>query len=967
MFGPLRLGHGGEGVPGLRSRKAVAILAYVAAQEKPLPRAHLVDCFWPDESNERGHANLRWALNHLTSLLPGCLSVSRHSVAWGSSLACDLHRFTQHLHQNTISSLTAAVEIYQGELMAGFVLDGCPEFELWLTTERAHRLQQMVQTLDTLIQCHRAQQNYPIALAFVQRWLALTPWAEEAHRQAIFLFAASGQRSAALQQYAVCRQALATEFGVEPATETTVLYEEIRSNGKGQSNRVSREQVTKEHTATLSPHHNLPRQFAPVIGRTAEIAQIEQLLADPTCVWLTLLGPGGIGKTHLALAVAHKIVESQQSRTRALIEPGTNGSSETQAPAFPDGVWFVALAGVTAVELLPATLAQTLGLSLMPGDVRQQLLNYLGSQQLLLVLDSFEHLLEGVDLLEWLLQEAPGVKVLVTSRQRFEHQDEWVLDVGGLETPPMAASRELASYSAVQLFVQCARRVLSNFAMNANNAALISQVCRAVEGMPLGIQLAASWVRILPLATIAEEISHNLDFGTPATHGIPDRHRTLRAVIDSSWRRLDEAERTLLARLSVFCGGTDWPAAEEIAGATPILVSQLFDKSLLYMDSMGRIMLHEFVRQFAAEQLQAMKLTEETKAAHSRYYSSLLARQMDGLISGQTQAILQQWDGELDNLRAAWQWAVQRCDAALIRQMTQPLNLYFDYRTLLQEGRQRFQQVVEALRLAPPTSEHEIALGTVLARYGLLLWRYGEMTLAEQVLHESRTIASRHGVTEEEAYASYLLGYYYAGLEHSTLASEYLEKALALAKECADERLSMKILYALGFNHLNGGQIETSISTLQQSLQLARSLGDMRSVAHTLCYLGSSYFVAKDYIQSRQCLQEGLGIFQSLGIQWGIAQAQYGLLKVAHAERDYTEVKRLYDVTLPLYEKSGAHREALTTIQHIYQSVCTSPIPSQDQWLTRNEISPMANMSNTSPSNCISTSSDCLVGASRSS
>ena len=719
LFGPIRLGPAGDGIPGLRSRKAVAILAYVAAQEKPLPRTHLADLFWPADSAERGHANLRWALNHLNTALPGCLTISRHSVAWGEALTADLHYFSQALRQNTIASLDAAVDLYQGELLAGFVLDGCADFELWLTAERERRQQQVIQALRTLSRQDEGQQTIATALDYTQRWLALTPWDEEAHRQMIELLASSGQRSAALHHYELCCQTLRLELGVEPSPETSALYEKVR-NGTLIPDRVrgwQGDRVIDTTTAIPSPPHpvissphNLPRQLTPFIGRTEELMSIEALLTDLACAWLTLLGPGGVGKTRLALAAARQLL-----------------------PYFTDGVWFVALAEITTVEHLPTTVAQALGLALLPGDVDTQLRTHLHNRHCLLVLDNFEDLLAGVDWVAWLIEQAPGLKVLVTSRQRLDHQAEWVLDVGGLATPALATAAA-ASDSAVQLFVQCARRVRTTFTPTTADIGLISQICRAVDGMPLGIELAASWVRALPLSAILTEVSHNLDFGTLAAHGLPDRHRSLRTVIDSSWRRLTAPEQTLLARLSVFRGGADWSAAAQVAGATPLLLTRLADKSLLYSDGAGRYRLHELVRQFAAEQLHALNLTEETAAAHSRYYGAMLAQQVDTLISDHPQTTLQRWDDELDNLRTAWQWAVQRADADMIQQMAHPLNLYYDYRTRLQEARQSFQQAVEALQGAEPTPAREIARGMALTRYALLLWRHGEVALAEQLL-----------------------------------------------------------------------------------------------------------------------------------------------------------------------------------------------------------------------------------------
>lgn len=905
LLGPVCIEYRGSKVSGLRSRKALALLAYVAAQDQMLPRARLADLFWPDDPTVRSHANLRWVLNHLGRVLPGCLVVQRYSVVWGEALRCDLHDFSARLRQNTVAALSVAADLYQGEFMADFTLDSCPEFEHWLVGERERWLQQVSHLFSTLTTHFRVDHNYHMAIVYAQRWLQVVPWQEEAHRYLMHLFVVTGQRSMALQQYAICCQVLTEELGVAPEPQTMELYQQIY-NGQNSSRWLGTQSSPLKQATyiPLSRCHNLPRPLTPLIGRERELTQIEARLMDGACAWVTLLGPGGIGKTRLAVAVA-----------------------ERQLLRFADGVWFIPLVGIESVERLPLAIAQTLGLSWLSTDeLKLHLLNYLRTKQLLLVLDNFEHLLDGVTLIGDIIQQAPAVKMLVTSRERLRHQAEWVVDIGGLAVPPetMDASMDadsIGAYSAVQLFIQSASRIQATFALTATDATLVSRICRLVGGMPLGIELAAAWGRTLPWTTIYAALYHNLDFASPTLHGLPDRHRTLRAVIDSSWRRLTVREQIVLTKLTVFRNEFRLEAAEQVAGATADILTALIDKSLLTYDGTGWYSLHELVRQFGAEQLQCSGLLSATYTAHSFYYANFIAQQAAALISPKPQPVLQLFDRELDNVRSAWQWAVQTGHTSIIMAATQGLYLYFDHRTLLYEARQVFQQAAEALTFANPLPEHEIARAKVLACYGLCLFRYGEAEQAAQVLEESLAIATRYNLTTDKAYALYVLGYNSSGLGHDRQAEAYLLAALTLAEASADRLIMVKTLYALGWYYSDHHQPEASFDALRRALALARELGDLRSVAHILYYLGNCNYTIQAYDQARQHFQASLTIFRELGIQWGIAQAKAGLLHIAYTLVDYIEAKQLCEAVIPIYEKMGAHAHTLTKIQRIYAEV----------------------------------------------
>ena len=915
LFGSVSIEQSGEAVKGLRSRKALALLAYVAVHNKPLPRSHLAELFWPGEEEARGHANLRWVLNHLNSLLPGALTIHRHAVLWGKSVACDLHLFSQNVQRNSSVTLAAAAELYRGDFMAGFVLDGVPEFELWVAGERERWLQQAIQVVATLAHHASTQNNAQMAIRYLRRWLDLAPWHEEAHRRLIYWLAMTGQPSAALKQYLICQQVLADELGVAPAAETTALYDEIQRQGMhGKPLQLTMPAYQGVTSLLPLPAHNLPRQLNAVVGRERELAYIAARLADPACAWLTLLGPGGIGKSCLAVEAAY-----------------------AQLLHFADGVWLVPLAGIASADLLPAAIAQTLAVPLqIGGNLRDQLLSYLQEKKLLLVLDNFEHLLDGVDLLDAIVQQGAQVKILVTSREALHHQAEWIVDVRGLAVPPAGDDKntleEIEQYSSVQLFVQSAQRTQAAFALTAADAPFVAQICRNLAGMPLGIKLAAAWVRTLPCASISAEISHNLDFANLSPHGLPDRHQNLRTVIDSSWQRLTAEEQSVLAKLSLFRRQFGLEGAQVVAGATANVLTRLVDKSLLHVDHPlnsvdegKRYSLHELLCQFGLEKLTASGQLEATRASHALYYTTWLSQQSAALTGSNPQPTLRLIDLELDNIRAAWQWAIQHYHAAAVIAAAPVLNLYHDYRTLLQDALQLFCDAAEAFQHAPVSVENEIARCKVLGYYALYLFRFGQSLEAERVLHASLATATRHNAVAEQTYALYVLGY--NANATGAQGESYLLAGLALAEASNDHFLMVKLLYALGWYYGATHQTLASLGVFERALVLARVLGDLRSEAHIQYYLGRIKSEMGDYQEAKQDLEASLHHFQGLEVHWGIAQAKHGLIEVAYFLQDYAEAKRLCEITIPLYEKIKAHGDSLRQIRELYARVNAASLP----------------------------------------
>lgn len=385
---------------------------------------------------------------------------------------------------------------------------------------------------------------------------------------------------------------------------------------------------------------SLVLESTPFVGRDIELAEIEHMLVDPSCRLITLVGPGGIGKTRLACEMLKK-----------------------QNPIFPDGAYFVPLQPLLTADRIPSTIAEVLAFQVSPhSDLFDQLCKYLYNRSLLLVMDNFEHLLDGSEIISNILASISTVKILVTSRERLNLIEEWVYEVHGLDFPASETFTEIEHYSAIQLFVQNARRVHNSFRLTPAQKPAVSRICRLVDGMPLGIELSAVWVRSLPCQVIAEEIQRSLDILETPARNVSPRHRNMRAVFEPTWNRLTEQERDVFKKLSVFRGGFTHTAAEYVAHATPRLLSGLVDKSLLRLDAKGRFSIHELLRQYGEEQLNPSPQTrDETLNLHRAYFMGFLAEcEKEIVFFGRQKEAIEKMNNDLENVRFAWRRAIEQ-------------------------------------------------------------------------------------------------------------------------------------------------------------------------------------------------------------------------------------------------------------------------------------------------------------------
>ena len=780
--------------------KMRALLAYLATERQhPHQRQSLATLLWPEHDKRAALANLSQALYQLRRALGEqsesepllLISAQTLQLNGNADVRIDAVEFAElisashsHAHADLagcpqcLTRLQQAVNHYQGLFLDGISVDDSPEFDEWLllTRERYQRL--AGEALESLADCFEHRRQPEKALTYARQRLELEPWHEATHRQIMRLLADGDDRNAALAQFEACRRVLAVELAVDPSSETTALYERIRDHG-----------VPHSSTAKAT---NLPTPLTPLFGRTAELAMLHVRLAEPTCRLITLVGPGGSGKTRLAIEAAAQTTMQ-----------------------FAHGVVFVPLVSLDRAEAIIPALAQAVGLALAREEEPSvQVIDYLRRREMLLVLDNFEHLIDGLPLVTDLLRAAPLVKILITSRAQLQAPAEEVIALPGLqvpEAPPKGFDGDpsiLAESDAVSLFLYHVRRRHPDYATTPNDLDAIVRICRLVSGMPLGILLAAAWLEVLSAQEVAARLagegddvdSSGLNLLETDSPGLPERQRSMRAVFEQTWSLLTPRQRQMLAAISIFRGSFTYDAARAVAKVTIRQVKELVDRSLLQRRADGRYEIHELLHQFAAEQLVQPSLkghiddawqagsppspptlggmlgSSAAKASsaspriggrgaeslhrnpydqsrqpvlaaqseepienmtiirdrHSAFFAEAVHRWGEDLKgSGQLDAI-KAMEADLDNLRVAWAWMAESGQAALIDRAMDGLLSFYDLCGTLQPAER-------ACRLATDQFESTGLCGRQQTQARLLTWHARFLRLLGRV-EEAQTL-----------------------------------------------------------------------------------------------------------------------------------------------------------------------------------------------------------------------------------
>jgi predicted ATPase/DNA-binding SARP family transcriptional activator len=629
------------------SRKAEALLVYIACQPNEHLREALAAFFWGDLAQDQAMSNFRVALSNLNKHFEPYLLINRHTVQISqggesqvdiNELRSELSTIERYLTRGEIipepvsQRFQETLDLYRGDFLASFHVRDCKGFEDWKLLEQEHIQTRVSRVLHHLVRYYVDHQQYSSGIVYAQRLVTIDPLSEQAHLQLMQMFLQSEQRNRALAQYETYQSILKAELGVEPSENIKDLYREMQ---RGRSAR---------QPPPIKRVVKLPILSDPFVGRKIELAEIGASLMHPHCRLLTLLGLGGAGKTRLAIEAA------------------------SQNQFFKNGIYFVACLPINSGSLIVPTMASALKLSLEgKQSPDNQLVEYLADQEVLFVLDNLEHLVNEIGILSEILTNTPAVKMLATSRERLNLQQEWIVEVKGMGIPLNADYEDADQYPAIQLFAQVAQRILNKFSLSENLKYVI-EICRFVEGLPLGIELAAGWIHLLSCQQILQELHQSdREILTTPTRNVPDRHRNITRLFDSSWKLLSLSEQSSLMKLSIFTSNFSTEAAMSVANASLAMLSSLNQKSLIYRDNSGRYGLHRLLQRYVSEKLVESGEEEDTSERYCEYFIKR-SEELYRADSGQPLSI-DTFDTDFADMQKAMGWALQHGRSTLASRM----------------------------------------------------------------------------------------------------------------------------------------------------------------------------------------------------------------------------------------------------------------------------------------------------------
>jgi predicted ATPase/DNA-binding SARP family transcriptional activator len=841
LLGPVHLAVGErslslEAWPRRTARSLLLLL--LATPGHRINRDRAVDLLWPDLPPDRARTTWYQALSTLRRVLEpelparepsAFLTVDAAMIALGPDidLWTDVDAFAAALDgsrggaaDEQRAALRSALALHGGDLLAE---EPGAEWAIGRREELRLARQRAVLELAEL----DLEAGEPLAsVPALETVLAADRGAEQLHRALIDAFLAAGEQERALRQYERCRQALRDDLGVEPSDATRDL---IAATGK--------EHIPRLATPVRSC---LPTPMTPLVGRDREMEAVEDLVWNPAARLVTLTGPGGVGKTRLAIEVARRCEQADAA------------------------VVFVPLAGVRTPELVLFTLGQALGVRNEDASAYlSAVLRRIGDHELLLVLDNFEHVAAAASVVARLLAGCPGLTVLTTSRTPLRLRGEHAVDVPPLALPgarePSFAA--LARSEAVTLFVQRAHAAQSAFALTEQNAPVIARLCARLDCLPLAIELAAARVRVLPPRAILSRLDRRLDLLVDGPRDAPARQRTMRDAIGWSHDLLDEDEQTMFRRLGVFAGGFTLQAAEAVAQGAPSSIldrlSSLVAHSLVRQkeeaDGDSRFAMLETVRAYALERLQASGEADAIQRRHAAWLIAFAGEIAPNLtLTAQPDAV-DRLAAEIDNVRAALFWALAHGEPTVaLRLATATFPLWF-IRGMPSEGRRWLEESLAAATEAPAEPRTDALLSA-----GGLAFLQGDLARYVALAQESHAIAQASGYQLGIAMALFYLG----------VAAEWKH------------------------------ELDRAAARYEESLALMRQLDAPYWVALLLSNLGDINLWQGNLAAAARFADEGLTQWRALGNDWGIAQGLGTVADVASEQGDRVRAAQLYQETL---------------------------------------------------------------------
>ena len=877
LFGAPKVAIDGESFV-LPSERRSQLLVLLALKRAWVGRAELAAMFWPEQADKLAYANLRKTLFRLQSV-PWGRVVEAEGGAVRIDAATDVADFEAALAGQRTGE---ALALRTGELLAGFDEAANEAWQGWLGFERDRlRTAWRAAALGRLDEAIDPAEGVDLSARLIEA----DPLDEAALRAHMTWLARAGQSGRARQAYQAFAGRLAVDLGLTPGAELKALH-----SGLG-SAVVAR--VAAEAVAPAAGDGDF-------VGRTVELKRIGELLARDDCRLVNLIGPGGVGKTRLA--------------RRSLAE---------LARSFPDGAAFVPLEEVAAADEVSARIAREVGLDLKRGaDAEAQLIDHLRARRLLLALDNIEHLTAAAPALERVLRACPGLRMVVTSRVRLGIAAEHLLRIDGLPCPEPEDADHLESFDAVRLFAQAARRVEPTLVPAAEAAAIVD-ICRAVEGLPLALELAAAWTRVLSCADIAAELKQGAALLRSDDAAHPQRHASIEAVFDQSWRLLVAAERDALARLSVFRGGFTADAARAVAGAPLPVLGALADKSLLRKDG-ARMQLHPLVHEFAAARLGDDDAKAAAEAAHARWFHRLLAH-FGRAVGNGDRDVMRQLDAEFENCRAAWQWAVAHGAADLLRRSEPALLSYCDHRLRNEDALALTRDALASAGVrADPACEAYLSVRTAHIEYRLDRYADAEAT-ALRALPRVRAVRDRVA----EILCVSVLGSCCLRRGRYAEAREHYRHVLQLATAYGDPSHVATAQDHVGLAEKALGNFDEALRMSLQSLLTHRRLGDAAGEALCLNNLADVHMARGDPAAAGPYLRDALAICERLGIDAPRLYILTNLSEIAVLGGDLAAAESWARRALDLARAAGNRAiEASMTLQFAQLATLRGDLPS---------------------------------------
>ena len=891
LFGPFQANLEGQPVSGFESARVRALLIYLAVErDQPHSRDTLAGLLWPEAPDRTARKNLRQALSNLRKVIadhsaePPYLRITREAVQFmpDSHHFADITEFIslieetdRHQHRRLEScrfcadKLQRAVDFYRGEFLQGFFLGDSVAFQDWILLRRERYHRQAIQALTVLTQFYEQRGEYDLARKCAYRQVEFDPWREAGHQYLMRLLALDGEHSAALKQYQNCRDILMEELGVDPSPETIQLYEQIKAH-----------QLVPDPEGAL--WHNLPPQTTSFVGRDAELRDLLALISDPNNRLVTIVGSGGVGKTRLVSQVAFEA-----------------------AYDFGDGACFVPLVSVSTAEALPAAIADALGFAFQGREhPTDQLINFLGNKDLLLVLDNYEHLLDDLDLVIKILRQAPGTFLLVSSREHLGLQAEQLLDLGGLPF----SNAETGPAQALILFAERAGQVKPDFSLDDDTLQHVAGICGLVQGSPLAIELAASQVRQWTCAEIESQIQHSLDALATSMRDLPERHRSLRATFERSWGLLSPQEKAIFQKFAIFRGGFTAQAAMHIVAAGMTDLAALIDKSLLRRHPDGRFDLHPLIEQYLREKL-AQDSHDETATYDrmSAFFAGFLQEAESKLKSSQQPEFLDAISLDFGNIQNAWQWSLKNNYLDQIDQSLEGLYLFFEGRSRYQEGEAFFRNCLDAL-----DENMGAVYWRVSVRYGALSYRMGAYDRAQGLFDRCLGAFQRLGDRNEEAFTHYANGNLAYLRGNFELAVEQYQHSLDISSSEGMAYVRSQALNGLGLSLYMQGEYPPAQNVFMESLEIHREIGDPWGQAIRNNNLALVAHALGQYSQAKEFYAHSLDLWKRIRQDFGLASCYNNMGLVSEALGDYAEARDLYSDALEIFQRLG-HRYGMAS------------------------------------------------------